>query len=48
MVAIVKQRRLHNATEDGEPLVNYNDPEYAALPLTSGVQNKLAQWQEAW
>ena len=26
------QRRSHNATKDGEPLVNYNDPDHAGLP----------------
>jgi hypothetical protein len=26
------QRRSHNTTKDGGPLVNYNEPEYAGLP----------------
>ena len=26
------QRRSHNATKDGEPLINYNDPDHAGLP----------------
>ena len=26
------QRRSHNTTKDGGPLVNYNDPDHAGLP----------------
>lgn len=26
------QRRSHNTTKDGAPLINYNEPEYAGLP----------------
>lgn len=33
IVEAVKQRRSsHNATKDGGPLINYNDPVYAGLP----------------
>ena len=27
-----QRRSSHNTTKDGEPLINYNDPEYAGLP----------------
>ena len=27
-----QQRRSHNTTKDGGPLVNYNEPDYAGLP----------------
>jgi hypothetical protein len=31
-------RRSHNATKDGEPLINYNEPENAGLPHKGKVR----------
>lgn len=38
------QRRSHNTTKDGEPLINYNDPEYAGLPHKGKIGEQEADF----
>lgn len=44
VVAVVKQRKSHNATKDGGPLINYNEPEYAGLPHKGKIGEKEAKF----
>lgn len=44
VVTVVKQRKSHNATKDGAPLVNYNEPEYAGLPHKGKIGEREAEF----
>jgi len=41
-VKVVRERRSHNTTKNGGPLVNYNEPDYAGLPHKGKIGEKEA------
>ena len=43
-VPAAPKRRSHNATTNGEPLVNYNAPEYAGLPHKGKIGEREAEF----
>jgi hypothetical protein len=38
------KRRSHNTTTNGEPLINYNDPDYSGLPHKGKIGDKEAEY----
>jgi hypothetical protein len=43
-VPTTPKRRSHNTTTNGEPLINYNDPEFAGLPHKGKIGEREAEF----
>lgn len=44
VIPVAPKRRSHNTTTNGEPLINYNEPDYAGLPHKGKIGEKEAEF----